>query len=101
MFLDDLFTLVAKDTDWIKVTFANEIHPVFQAHFPSNPVLPGFVHLEIISRFFDVEIRKIKKAKFIDFVVPSQEIEYIKSRNKYLVMNKGKLVASFTLEMTK
>ncbi len=97
MFLDSIFFLLEKDEDFVRIKLANELHPIFQAHFPLHPILPAFVHLEIISKIFDVEITRIKRAKLVSFVLPSQELEYVKHENKYLVKYEGKLVASFIL----
>jgi len=98
MFLDDIYTVLQKENETVYVAFCDETHPVFQAHFPCNPILPGFVHLEIITVVFNLEINKIKRAKFLDAVLPSQHIKYVKSHNKYTVLRDGNLVASFILE---
>jgi len=97
MLLDGLYTVIEKDDYTARVILADNMHPIFQAHFPSKPILPGFVHLEIISILFNVEIIKIKKAKFLDLVLPSQELTYSKDGNKYFVRHNGNLVASVML----
>ncbi len=98
MFLDGIYTVLKKEKEYAYVSLCDEMHPVFQAHFPFNPILPGFVHLEIITAVFNLEIKKIKRAKFLDAVLPSQHIKYVKSHNTYTVLRDGNLVASFILE---
>lgn len=51
-------------------------HPVFRGHFPGNPILPGFTHLEIVSAVLKHEIKVIKKAKFIQMAYPGETITY-------------------------
>jgi 3-hydroxyacyl-[acyl-carrier-protein] dehydratase len=97
MLLDGMYTLIEKKDDTVRVMLAESTHPIFQAHFPSKPILPGFVHLEIISTLFNVEISKIKKAKFLDLVLPSQALTYSRDDNKYFVRHNGNLVASIIL----
>jgi len=46
-----------------------EQHPVFDAHFPGSPILPGFLLLNIATAIFStyckpIHIKKIIKAKF-------------------------------------
>ena len=97
MLLDGIYMVIEKDDDTARVILADSTHPIFQAHFPSKPILPGFVHLEIVSALFNVEIIKIKKAKFLDLVLPSQALTYSRDDNKYFVRHNGNLVASVIL----
>ena len=97
MLLDGMYMLIEKEDDMAKVRLADSTHPIFQAHFPSNPILPGFVHLEIISTLFNIEITKIKKAKFFDLVLPSQTLIYSRDNNKYFVKHNKNLIASVFL----
>lgn len=97
MFLDGLYSIVEKSECSGAVLLSDESHPVFQAHFPSNPILPGFVHLEIVEELFEFQITTIKKAKYSAPVLPSQTLHYIKNDKKIVVTCKDKEVASFNI----
>ncbi len=45
------------------ITLSDENHPIFKAHFPSKPILPGFIHFEIVADIFELDITTIKKSK--------------------------------------
>ena len=51
-------------------------HPVFQGHFPDNPVLPGVCTLhiigELLSKYLNLKLKLVKSEniKFINLVVP-------------------------------
>ena len=79
------------------VILSDKEHPIFKAHFPSNPILPGFIHFEIVSDLFDIEITTIQKAKFTNLVLPKQILEYKKNGNKFTVLCESKEVATFSL----
>lgn len=97
MLLDRLYSLLYKDDKKALVKLCNENHPIFKAHFPSQPILPGFVHFEIVSDLFSMKITTIKKAKFTKIVRPTQSLEYEKDGNRFKVFCEKELVASFSL----
>ena len=97
MLLDGLYSVLESSNDEVSVLLSDASHPVFQAHFPLNPILPGFVHLEIISDVFNLEIKGVKKAKYMELVLPSQKVKYIKNANKIVATCNNKDVASFSL----
>ena len=97
MLLDGLYTVLDVSEREGNILLSDENHPVFKAHFPSRPILPGFVHLEIISDIFKLEIKGVKKAKFTNLVLPSQTLQYIKNANKITVTCDTKDVASFNI----
>ena len=97
MLLDGLYTVLSSSETEASVLLSDENHPIFKAHFPSRPILPGFVHLEIISDVFNIEIQGVKKAKFNNLVLPSQTLQYIKNANKITVTCDAKDVASFNI----
>ncbi len=96
-FLDDLYSINKLSEMESEVFLSDESHPVFKAHFPNNPILPGFIHLEIISDVFNINIIGVQKAKFNDFVLPSQKLFYLKSANKVTVKCDEKVIASFSI----
>lgn len=97
MLLDKLYSLIYKDDKKALIKLCNENHPIFKAHFPSQPILPGFVHFEIVADLFSIKIETIKKAKFTKIVRPTQSLEYEKNGNKFKVFCENELVASFSL----
>lgn len=97
MLLEDLYDVINTKKCQAKVALSDKEHPIFKAHFPSNPILPGFVHFEIVSALFDIEITTIKKAKFTNIVLPKQILEYKKNGNKFTVLCESKVVATFSL----
>ena len=95
--LEGLYSVLNADETSAEVLLSDENHPVFKAHFPTKPILPGFVHLEIVSDVFNLKITEVKKAKFNNLVLPSQTLQYIKNGNKITVTCGTKDVASFNI----
>ncbi len=94
---DGLYELISKDENEAVIKLSDKKHPIFKAHFPRYPVLPGFVHFEIVADIFEIPITSIKKAKFMSLVLPKQILRYEKNGNKFRVICEQKEVASFTL----
>lgn len=97
MTLDGLYEVVERTSSEASVLLSDENHPVFKAHFENNPILPGFVHLEIIADIFDVEITGVKKAKFNNLVRPLQTLLYVRDGQKIKVTSASKDIASFSI----
>ncbi|MDD3324017.1 MAG: hypothetical protein PHN38_02705 [Sulfurospirillaceae bacterium] len=56
---------------------------MFQAHFPNNPILPGFILLDISAQLLHVEIIRILKAKFLQTVAPESILRFcVEEKNK-------------------
>ncbi|MEA1893336.1 MAG: hypothetical protein U9N33_11600 [Campylobacterota bacterium] len=94
---DKIYRINHKDENEATVELSDENHPLFKAHFPTMPVLPGFVHFEIVSELFDIEITKIKKAKFLKTVLPNQTLVYQRDHNKFKVFCQDQEIANFIL----
>ena len=60
----------------MKVKLAEKEHPIFKAHFPENPILAGFLQIDIILNILDQQIKAIKYAKFIDPIYPDDIVTY-------------------------
>ena len=97
MILEGLYKIQSQTHDKVEVKFSDETHPVFQAHFPGNPILPGFVHIEIIEDVFNIDVVGIKNAKFTQTVLPLQNVTYMKNENKIRVISENKDIASFSI----
>ena len=96
MLLDGFYDVLSKSESEAQIKLTDASHPLFKAHFPQNPILPGFVHLDIIEDIFDFEISVIKRAKYSALVVPNEELTYIKEASKVKVLSGEKTVASFS-----
>ena len=97
MIYNDLYTVESYDKNEVVIILSNENHPIFKAHFPSNPILPGFIHFEIISKVFGLDITGIKKAKFSKVIKPEQTLIYKRDKNKFKVFCKDEEVVSISL----
>ncbi|MDA3909693.1 MAG: hypothetical protein PF437_11460 [Sulfurimonas sp.] len=94
---DGLYEVISKNEDEAVIKLTDKKHPIFKAHFPRHPILPGFIHFEIVADVFNLEIQSIKKAKFMSLVTPKQTLKYKKNANKFSVLCEDKEVASFSL----
>jgi len=95
MILDNLYTIVKKNDDIAEIKLTNASHPLFKAHFENNPLLPAFIHVDIIEVIFSFKITKIKKAKFIKFVKPLEILTYKRQNNKITVYVGDEEVGNF------
>jgi len=94
---EGLYEVVSKKENEVEIKLSDKKHPIFKAHFPMHPVLPGFVHFEIVSDIFDIEVTTIKKAKFMAIIKPKEQLIYKKNANKFRVLRGTEEVASFSL----
>jgi len=74
--LEKLFTILQKENPQVIVKLSDENHPIFKAHFPSYPILPGFLLIEIIENILNDTIKKVHTAKFIAHTLPNDTIIY-------------------------
>jgi 3-hydroxymyristoyl/3-hydroxydecanoyl-(acyl carrier protein) dehydratase len=92
-----LYTIDFKDETKAIITLCDESHPIFLAHFPNNPILPGFLHFDIVSTIFDLSITEIKKAKFLKTAQPNDTLRYERKVNNFTVFANEHKIASFSL----
>ena len=97
MLTDKLYHIEFKDDAKAIVTLSTKEHPVFRAHFPNNPILPGFMHFDIVADAFNLKITSIKKAKFLKTALPAQTLIYKKNNTQFTVYCNDEKIASFTL----
>ncbi|MEA1914305.1 MAG: 3-hydroxyacyl-ACP dehydratase [Campylobacterota bacterium] len=105
MLLDNLYKAVVdqkENTTYnIEVTFANKEHPIFQAHFPNNPLLAGFLHMDILANILSKKIVKVDKAKFIQPILPNDTVTFYvqKDQNslKTVIKNERCKYSEFTI----
>jgi len=97
MLTDKLYETLCIDENKATIKLADENHPLFKAHFPDMPILPGYANFDIVAKLFNINITTIKKAKFLKTVTPNQILTYEKNNNKFKVYCKDEEVASFIL----
>ena len=98
-----LYNIVHKEDEKIIVQLADENHPIFQAHFPKNPILPGFCHIEILSEILSDDIIKIVLLKLKKKSLPIEKITYsitnIESKRKIKILDEeNRLIGNITYE---
>jgi 3-hydroxyacyl-[acyl-carrier-protein] dehydratase len=80
------------DSEYIlEVTFSDSFHPIFQAHFPNNHLLPGYLHIQVVADILQKDVLEIKKAKFVNQILPNDTIEFYvieKEKNSLKVISK-------------
>ena len=63
------------------VTF-NALHPIFEGHFPQNPVVPGVTMVQLIKELLTlhlniaIHLEKISLIKFLKVINPTLEQTY-------------------------
>jgi 3-hydroxyacyl-[acyl-carrier-protein] dehydratase len=81
MLLNNLYTTrmmeIAPDGSAVRSEIMlNSNHPIFEGHFPGNPILPGVCTVQIIKELLELSIRKPLKMvkagsiKYLGFVNP-------------------------------
>ena len=95
MLKKDLYTVNYQDEQKAIITLHDETHPLFKAHFPSMPILPGFMNFDIVESLFNMKITIVKKAKFLKTIGPNQTITYEKTIINFKFFFKDKLEESF------
>ena len=83
-----------------EIQLTNKEHPIFQAHFPSNHLLPGFLHVDIASELLNKKLSKILKAKFLQPILPLDKILFIIEKKeqsyKITIKKENKKYSEFT-----
>lgn len=59
-----------------EVKLADVQHPVFKAHFESNPLLPAFLQIDIMGDILDKRLVKINRSKFKLPILPNDIVRY-------------------------
>lgn len=73
---ENLYKLIEKNETSFQITLADKEHPIFLAHFPGYPILPGFLLIEIAIEVLKDSPKTIKSAKFIAHSLPNDTLEY-------------------------
>ena len=97
MLSKNLYTIDSIDEQKAVITLCDGTHPLFKAHFPIKPILPGFMNFDIVEKLFNIKVTTVKKAKFLKIVEPKQTLTYERNKNSFKVFCKNELVVSFSL----
>ncbi len=96
-FTHKLYTLLERDGDNYRIQLADASHPLFQAHFPTMPILPAFIMIDLVQELYHVRVVEVKNAKFLKPILPNECITYKRVNDLFRVYNKDKIVASLNL----
>lgn len=100
---EGIYTVVTRDENSVTVIFSDASHPVFKAHFEGNPILPGFMQIDIIAAIKKKRVSAITQAKFMKPLLPGDRITYhidegAKATRISLKDAKNTTVSSFKVE---
>lgn len=90
--LKGFYTVLSKTDTSCIIQFTHAEHEIFLAHFPTNPIVPGFALIDTLSEVFQDEIVQIKKSKFIAHILPNDIIHCFvthKQKEKHIVLTKN------------
>lgn len=96
--LNNLYKILEQKSDFLSIRLSDEKHKIFKAHFPSNPLLPGFLLIDICQEEFKFSIKKIKKISFLKPILPNENIEFklqIKPKSFHVDILRDKIVVAF------
>jgi len=100
--IEGLYDIIERNEERVTVKLAPENHPIFKAHFPGNPILPGFIQIEIISKILGDDIVTINSGKFLSHILPGDMITYdIKkegTKTKIKILKESKKVSEIRYE---
>ena len=97
-----LYDILEHNSDKIIVKLASTDHPVFLAHFPHHPILPGFLIIDVIAEILNDSVVEIVRSKFISHILPEDIITYVietnMKRRKITVSKNDKKVSEIIYE---
>lgn len=70
-----LYTSSVQDNGDITIHLSDKSHPLFEAHFPQYPILPGFALIDILAELLLDDVVTIHKSKFIKNIFPNDILE--------------------------
>ena len=73
---EGIYRIVEHDGTRTVLELSDASHPVFKAHFENNPILPGFMQIDIIAAVMKKRVRAISMAKFMKPVLPGMTLIY-------------------------
>ena len=111
---DKMFVVIGSEDSYVRVRL-NPEHPIYQAHFPGNPITPGVCIVQMIGELLEepqgegtLQLKKIANLKFvapisplidpvidIDFSQISREDDEVKTRGA--ITAQGRLMTKFSI----
>jgi len=79
---EGLYSVVSQRDERVEISLSSADHPIFKAHFEGMPLLPGFLQIDIIAEILEKEIDVITSAKFVQKILPEEQLTYIISPTK-------------------
>lgn len=73
---EGIYRILRRGDDEAVIELCDATHPVFKAHFEGNPLLPGFMQLDIAAELFGLEIEAIDAAKFLKMITPTMQLRF-------------------------
>ena len=80
--IDGLYEIIEQDDESVELQLSDASHPVFKAHFENNPLLPGFLQLDLIAEILNKEIETIVNTKFMKPILPDMRIVFVMTETK-------------------
>lgn len=85
MLRDSFYSIVSQenisDTQTQTKVLINAAHPIFEGHFPEQPVVPGVCMLQMVKDIVadkaqrNIQLQSLANVKFINVVIPQQHSE--------------------------
>ena len=99
----ELYRVIDKCEDEVVVRLSDASHKIFKAHFENMPLLPGFLQVDIIAEVLNKDIMAISSAKFVQKILPQEQLTYKISPTKSgvrvkLTNSKDELCGDFKLK---
>lgn len=85
-----LYQIIKEDEGSFLLKLCDRTHPMFEAHFPNNPILAGFLQIDIAKEIYQLSFKKLKKVKFMSIIKPNDTINYIHKEDiKKIIISKN------------
>ena len=73
---EGLYEVITQSEEEVVILLSDASHKIFKAHFEGMPLLPGFLQIDIIAEVLNKEIEAITSAKFVQKVLPLEQLTY-------------------------
>ena len=71
-----LYSVLSQSDERIEIKLTDASHAIFKAHFEGMPLLPGFLQIDMVAEILGKEIDVITSAKFLQKVLPDEQLVY-------------------------
>ncbi len=100
---EGLYEVITQSEEEVVILLSDASHKIFKAHFEGMPLLPGFLQIDIIAEVLNKEIEAITSAKFVQKVLPLEQLTYkiaLTKRGVHVKASnaKGELCGDFKLK---